>query len=290
MRLYTIEINQCQQLAIENSDHMLYLLKELGIKYDDMNELICNISHVELEELNERIANNDLLKSLRGYNLNEVRICAPIPKPMRDIVCLGINYDEHIQEVGAKTEGYTVYFSKRVNEASGTLDKIPSYPGLVDSLDYEAELAVIIGKDTKGVSVEDALDSVFGYTIINDVSARNLQFRHQQWYLGKSLDGFSPMGPCIVTADELPEIQNLSITCTVNGEIRQSSNTCYMIQPVANAISELSQAMTLKTGTIIATGTPGGVAMGMKPPVFLKHGDEVVCKIERIGMIKNIVE
>jgi 2-keto-4-pentenoate hydratase/2-oxohepta-3-ene-1,7-dioic acid hydratase in catechol pathway len=209
---------------------------------------------------------------------------------MQDIVCLGINYDEHIQEVGAKTEGYTVYFSKRVNEASGTLDKIPSYSGLVDSLDYEVELAVIIGKDTKGVSVENALDSIFGYTIINDVSARNLQFRHQQWYLGKSLDGFSPMGPCIVTADELPEIKNLSITCTVNGEIRQSSNTGYMIQPVANAIAELSKAMTLKAGTIIATGTPGGVAMGMKPPVFLKHGDEVVCEIEKIGTLKNVVD
>lgn len=290
MRLYTVQIDKCQQLAIEGSDHRLYLLKDFGIKYEDMNELITRIANAELEEVKCKAGQSDFLDTLKSYSLDEVHICAPIPKPMQDVICLGINYDEHIQEVGAENKGYTVYFSKRVNEASGAYDKIPSYPGYVDSLDYEAELAVVIGKDVKAVSVSDALSHVFGYMIINDVSAKNIQFRHQQWYLGKSLDGFSPMGPCIVTADELPDVQDLSITCTVNGELRQSSNTSYMIQPVANAVSELSQAMTLKAGTIIATGTPGGVAMGMKPPVFLKSGDEVVCEVEKIGMLKNIIE
>lgn len=290
MRLYTIQISYQREPAIESEDGRLYLLRDLGIGYEDMNALIVNISDAESEALKHKAAHNDFPESSLSYGVSEVHICAPIPKPTQDIICLGINYDEHIREVGAISEGYTVYFSKRVNEASGAFDKIPSYPGLVDSLDYEAELAVIIGKDAKEVAVGEALDYVFGYTIINDVSARNLQFRHQQWYLGKSLDGFSPMGPCIVTADEFADVQNLNITCKVNGELRQSDNTKHMIQSVANAISELSRGMTLKAGTIIATGTPGGVAMGMNPPVYLKPGDEITCEIEKIGMLKNTIE
>lgn len=290
MRLYTIQIGDRREPAIEGEGGRLYLLRDLGIGYEDMYTLIVNISETECETLKRKAVYNDFQKKLQSYNIGEVHICAPIPKPAQDIICLGINYGEHIREVGAKSEGYTVYFSKRVNEASGAFDKIPSYPGLVDSLDYEAELAVIIGKDAKNVAVGEALNYVFGYTIINDVSARNLQFRHQQWFLGKSLDGFSPMGPCIVTADEFDDVQNLNITCKVNGEIRQSDNTKHMIQPVANAISELSRGMTLKAGTVIATGTPGGVAMGMKQPVYLKSGDEIICEIEKIGMLKNTVE
>ena len=160
----------------------------------------------------------------------------------------------------------------------------------MDSLDYEVELGVILGKDVKNVSPKEALDAVFGYTIINDVSARNVQTRHKQWYLGKSLDGFTPIGPCIVTADEITDPQNLDIKCYVNGELRQNSNTKYMMQTVAGAISELSQGMTLLAGTIIATGTPSGVGMGMEPPCFLKKGDVVTCEIESIGVLENTVE
>lgn len=126
--------------------------------------------------------------------------------------------------------------------------------------------------------------------MINDVSARNLQTRHKQWYRGKSLDGFTPMGPCIVTADEIADVQNLDIRCYVNGQLRQSSNTKYMIQTVAGAIAELSQGMTLQAGTIIATGTPAGVGMGMQPPTFLRSGDTVVCEIENIGRLENTVK
>jgi len=157
----------------------------------------------------------------------------------------------------------------------------------VDSLDYESELGVVLGKDIKGVSKEDALDAVVGYTVINDVRARNLQTRHKQWYVGKSMDGFTPIGPCIVTADEIEDVQNLDIKSFVNGELRQNSNTKYMIQTVAGAISELSQGMTLQAATVIATGTPAGVGMGMNPPCFLKKGDVVVCEIEKIGRIEN---
>ena len=160
----------------------------------------------------------------------------------------------------------------------------------MDSLDYEAELGVILGSDAKGVSKEEARRHIFGYTIINDISARNLQTRHKQWYLGKSLDGFTPMGPCIVTADEIGDEQALDISSRVNGQLRQSSNTRYMIQTVCGAISELSQGMTLEAGTIIATGTPAGVGMGMTPPTFLKHGDKVVCEIEKIGKLENYID
>ncbi len=226
-----------------------------------------------------------------------MKICAPIKKPKQDVICLGINYYEHAVEAASFSDEafggerpYTIYFSKRCTSAPGTGDVIPSYEGLVDSLDYETELGVILGKTAKTVSREQALDYVFGYTIVNDISARNLQTRHKQWYLGKSLDGFTPMGPCIVTADEITDPQNLRIDCKVNGEQRQDSNTSLQIQSVAGAISDLSMGMTMEKGTIIATGTPAGVGMGMKPPVFLKKGDVVTCRIEKIGVLENYIE
>ena len=157
----------------------------------------------------------------------------------------------------------------------------------MDSLDYEVELAVIIGKDAKNVRREDAYNYVFGYTILNDVSARNLQTRHKQWYFGKSLDGFTPIGPCIVTADEFENPPVLAIKSYVNGELRQNSSTELLLFDIAHIISELSQGMTLKAGTIIATGTPAGVGMGFEPPNFLKSGDTVTCEIEKIGTLTN---
>jgi len=217
--------------------------------------------------------------------------------PRQDVICLGINYDAHAQEAGRFSDEafggerpYTIYFSKRVSRATATNEAVPSYVGLVDSLDYECELGVVLARDCRAVTKEQARNYIFGYTIINDISARNLQTRHKQWYLGKSLDGFTPMGPCLVTADEIGDEQNLDISCTVNGELRQSSNTKYMIQTVCGAISELSQGMTLQAGTIIATGTPAGVGMGMQPPTFLKTGDEIVCRIEKIGALRNVID
>ena len=194
------------------------------------------------------------------------------------------------KEAFERDKKYPVYFSKRVNRATTDGDIIPLYDGLVDSLDYECELAVIIGKEAKNISADSAYDYVFGYTIMNDVSARNLQTRHKQWYFGKSLDGFTPMGPWIVTKDEFEEPPVLKICSRVNGELRQNSVTDLMITTIADAISELSQGMTLKAGTIIAMGTPAGVGMGFEPPKFLKSGDIVECEIEGIGCIKNIVQ
>jgi 2-keto-4-pentenoate hydratase/2-oxohepta-3-ene-1,7-dioic acid hydratase in catechol pathway len=167
---------------------------------------------------------------------------------------------------------------------------IQSHPGLVERLDYEAELAVIIGKTARNVPAADAEQYIFGYTILNDVSARVLQTAHKQWYFGKSLDGFTPIGPCIVTADEICFPPALPIRTRVNGELRQDSTTDLLITGIADIIAELSSGMTLLPGTIIATGTPSGVGMGFDPPKFLKSGDVVECEIEGIGVLRNTVD
>lgn len=302
MRFYTALVDNKEEILVGftagSIAYRLPLLARLApeLSFANMNALILGYSEKVKNTLARLAANDDVL-SKAEVRLSEVQLLAPIVHPRQDVVCLGINYDAHAQEAGRFSDEafggerpYTIYFSKRVNRATATGEKVPAYAGLVDSLDYEVELGVILGKGAKSVSREAARDYVFGYTIINDISARNLQTRHKQWYLGKSLDGFTPMGPCIVTADEIGDEQSLDISCTVNGELRQSSNTKYMIQTVAGAISELSQGMTLEAGTIIATGTPAGVGMGMTPPSFLKHGDKIVCEIEKIGKLENEID
>ncbi|MBP3263464.1 fumarylacetoacetate hydrolase family protein [Pseudobutyrivibrio sp.] len=284
MRLYTVEVNGKEQVAVEVKEGLMSLA-DLGIEVSDMNDLILRYEEIE-SMLLEKINNSS------NVVIKDYKVLAPVPVPMQDIVCLGVNYKEHIDET-AKVVDFTkkedaVYFSKRVNRSNNPDGVIPVYD-FVDSLDYEVELGVILKKDAFQVSVDDAKNYILGYTIINDVSARNIQLKHQQWYRGKSLDGYTPMGPCIVTADEIEDVYNLSIECYVNGEQRQRSNTACMITKIEEAISELSQGMTLKAGTIIATGTPGGVAMGMKPPKFLQKGDTVRCVIENIGEIVNKV-
>ena len=302
MRFYTALINNKQEILVGfeagNKAYRLPLLARLApeLAFGDMNELILGYTDAVKAKLAQLAENRDTLAGA-AVAVDEVKLLAPIVRPRQDVVCLGINYDAHAQEAGRFSDEafggerpYTIYFSKRVSRATATGEAVPAYEGLVDSLDYEAELGVILGRDAKGVTKEAAREYVFGYTVINDISARNLQTRHKQWYLGKSLDGFTPMGPCIVTADEIGDEQSLDISSRVNGELRQSSNTRYMIQTVAGAISELSQGMTLEAGTIIATGTPAGVGMGMTPPCFLKHGDRVVCEIEKIGRLENVID
>ena len=166
---------------------------------------------------------------------------------------------------------------------------IDSHPGLVEQLDYEAELAVVIGRTAKDVPANQAGEYIFGYTILNDVSARVLQTAHKQWYFGKGLDGFTPMGPWITTADEVAFPPALAISSKVNGELRQHSNTSLLMTGIAEIIEELSSGITLLPGTIIATGTPAGVGMGFDPPKFLKSGDVVECTIEGIGTLCNTV-
>ena len=241
-----------------------------------------------------------LLSAVKDANdslpLSTVTLLSPIPRPRQDVICLGINYKAHAEEAEKySTEAFKkdrpipIYFSKRVTEAVAPEGFIESHPGLVERLDYEAELAVIIGKTAKNVKAADAADYIFGYTVLNDVSARLLQTTHKQWYFGKGLDGFTPMGPCITTADEIAFPPALAISSRINGELRQNSFTDLLITGIGEIIEELSSGMTLLSGTIIATGTPAGVGMGFDPPKFLKPGDVVECSIEGIGTLRNTV-
>ena len=261
------------------------------LPYPDMNSLIETAAADEKawEQLESVV-------HLKGVPLADVKLLAPIPRPRQDVICLGMNYRDHEKEAAkydaeafAKERPAAVYFSKRVSRAGDPDGDIPRYEGLVERLDYEAELAVIIGKTARNVKAENAGDYVFGYTVLNDVSARDLQTGHKQWYFGKGLDGFTPMGPCILTADETAFPPALDISCAVNGEERQRSNTALLIHGIPEIIEELSAGMTLLPGTIIATGTPAGVGMGLDPPEFLKSGDVVECTIEGVGTLKSTV-
>ena len=298
MRVLTYQIDDRERLGILSDDEQwIYPVEAIGMEYRDMKELIREISDSEIQ-LAEHIAGKQPYEAeIRGATpLEDVRLLAPIPNPEQDIICLGVNYMDHLKESSDFLKGaykeeqeYAVYFGKRVNRASGDKETIPSYPGLVDGLDYEAELAVIIGKDAKDVPEEKAGEYIFGYTILNDISARNMQNRHGQWYFGKSLDGFTPMGPWIVTANEIEFPPRLSISSRVNGEIRQDANTGDLIFGIAHIISELSKGLTLRAGTVISTGTPAGAGVGFKPPKYLKAGDKVECRIEKIGSLTSLI-
>jgi len=288
MRLYTIEKGGEALLAAGfQGCEELYGLKENGISCPDMQALI----EAWTPEMKEKL--EALKGSGKPLEAGSYRLLAPMLKPQQDVICLGVNYWSHRKEAKEFAnddfdhQEKTVYFSKRCLYFTAPGQGVPAYEGLVDSLDYEVELGVIIGRKTKAISVEEALDHVFGYTIINDVSARTIQMEHSQWYLGKSLDGFTPMGPCIVTADEIPDPQTLGVRCYINGELRQNSDTSLHIQPVAAAIEEISRGMTLLPGTVIATGTPSGVGLGFRPPKYLKVGDVMHLEIDRIGVLEN---
>jgi 2-keto-4-pentenoate hydratase/2-oxohepta-3-ene-1,7-dioic acid hydratase in catechol pathway len=227
--------------------------------------------------------------------LEAVRLLAPIPSPRRNIMCLGLNYSEHVAESysarGQETQHpeYPVIFTKATTTINGPYDDIPFDAAVSEEMDWEVELAIIIGRSGKNIPLEQALAYVFGYTILNDVSARDLQWQHKQFFKGKSLDGCCPMGPWIVTADTLPTPQELRVTSRVNGVTKQDSNTSYMIFDIPAVINHLSHGMTLLAGDIIATGTPSGVGFARQPPEFLRPGDVVECEIEGIGAIRNSV-
>ena len=196
----------------------------------------------------------------------------------------------HSSDPGSLGLEAPIFFSKRVNYSQGSGAPIPAHRDVTEKLDFENELAVILGRVARNVKAEDAADYIFGYTILNDVSARELQTRHKQWYFGKSLDGFCPMGPCIVTADEIPYPPKLHIHTTLNGAPRQDSSTGLLIHSIGEIISTLSKGMCLKAGSIIATGTPKGVLMGESQPRFLQPGDTICCAIDGIGELINTVK
>lgn len=274
-----------QILGVIGDDGSVFSFMQVGINFNDMLDFVQNYTQNDLQNLEY------FSQKTGGIARDEIEILAPMTRANGDIICLGINYFAHAQEsykfknkeFDGKRE-HAVYFAKRATFINGSGAKINGHFDVTSSLDYEAELAIIIGKDAKNVSAKDAKDYIFGYTIFNDFSARDLQNRHKQWYFGKSLDGFCAMGPLIQTQ---LKSRNLAIKSYVNGELRQNANTSEMIFDEYQVIAELSNAMTLKAGTIISLGTPSGVGMGFNPPKFLKSGDKVVCEIESLGRLEN---
>jgi 2-keto-4-pentenoate hydratase/2-oxohepta-3-ene-1,7-dioic acid hydratase in catechol pathway len=226
--------------------------------------------------------------SQTGVPLASVRLAAPLPRPDK-ILAIGLNYAEHVKEGGPRDlPASQIWFSKQLNTVNGPFDPI-QLPRASSMVDYEVELVAIIGRRCKHVSVAEAANVVFGYCVGNDVSVRDWQRRNGQWTLGKSFDSHGPFGPWITTADEVGDPHTLDLTCEVNGQRRQSSNTRYMLFNVFDQIAELSQALTLEPGDVIFTGTPGGVGVAMKPPQFLQAGDRVTCTISSLGQIEGVM-
>jgi 2-keto-4-pentenoate hydratase/2-oxohepta-3-ene-1,7-dioic acid hydratase in catechol pathway len=229
------------------------------------------------------------------HNLSDIQLAAPIPRPRKNIMCLGWNYAEHAKETAlirgqdTKAPDYPVIFTKAPTTVNSPYGNIIIDPQVSVEVDWEAELAVIIGNGGKNISEEDALSHVFGYTVLNDVTARDLQSRHKQFFKGKSVDGYCPMGPWIVTADEMKDPQQLVVRLRVNGITKQEGNTSMMIFPIRTIIAILSKGMTLEPGDIIATGTPSGVGFARNPPEFLKAGDVMETEVEGIGILRNVV-
>ena len=222
-----------------------------------------------------------------GRPLTEAKLLAPIARPGK-VVAIGRNYREHVNEEGVEAPTAPLIFAKWPSSIVGPGAEIRWDPGLTGQVDYEAELAVVIGRTARRVPEAEALGYVLGYTCLNDVSARDLQFGDGQWVRGKSLDTFCPMGPVLVTADEIPDPQDLDIECRIGDRVVQQANTSLMYFGVAALVSYCSQAFTLDPGDVIATGTPGGVGIFRTPPVLLADGDEVSVDIERIGRLSNV--
>jgi 2-keto-4-pentenoate hydratase/2-oxohepta-3-ene-1,7-dioic acid hydratase in catechol pathway len=258
-------------------------------------EMIAALSVPDMGDLIARSV--DPIEFARGpaYKVSEVALLAPISKPAKNVFCVGLNYLDHVAE-GNRTFGRNisgqevpVFFTKPPTAVIGPYDDILLHRSLSEQLDWEVELGVVIGTPGRNIAPDEALAHVFGYTVVNDVTSRDIQSRHKQWFKGKGLDGSCPIGPWIVTADEITSPQALDVSCRVNGETMQSASTAQMIFDVATIISVLSQGMTLEPGDIIATGTPSGVGFARTPPVWLKDGDIVETEVSRIGVMRNRV-
>jgi 2-keto-4-pentenoate hydratase/2-oxohepta-3-ene-1,7-dioic acid hydratase in catechol pathway len=227
--------------------------------------------------------------------LSSVKLLAPIPRPRKNVFCVGWNYLEHFEEgarirAGTQQEmpAHPTFFTKAVSAVNGPYDRIPLHEGVTQKLDWEVELGVVIGRGGRGIREADAMRHVFGYTVVNDVSAREVQRQHgQQWFKGKSLDGLCPMGPWIVTADEVKDPHDLEVITRVNGVEKQHSSTRHMYFRIPRLIAELSAGLTLEPGDIISTGTPAGVGHARTPPEFLKKGDVLETEIPGIGLLRN---
>ncbi|MBT5156750.1 MAG: fumarylacetoacetate hydrolase family protein [Rhodobiaceae bacterium] len=220
-----------------------------------------------------------------GQALSDVALLAPVPRPGK-IFAIGLNFADHIEESGMETPSEQIWFTKAVTSVNGPFDPIV-IPKISQTVDYEVEMVAVIGKQGKNLSETEVADYIFGYCVGNDVTERFWQHRTPQWSLGKSFDTHAPIGPWITTADEIADPHALDLTCSVNGELRQSSNTKHLVFNIWQQISQLSQAMTLEPGDLIFTGTPGGVGAAMDPMVFLQEGDVLVTEIEKLGRLEG---
>ena len=291
MQLATCKYNNQVHLAVVQADSVLIP----AINHDwpgELNSMLQLIDGGEqtLQKLRKFV---ERAKPGQWTSLSEVELLSPIPRPRQNIMCLGWNYIEHVEETTGKAleapklPKYPIVFTKAASSMHGPYADIPVDLGVSNKMDWEVELGVIIGKGGKGIRREQSLGHVFGYTIINDISARDFQKRHKQFFIGKSFTGACPMGPWIVTADEIPNPQMLNLKSYVNNQIKQDSNTKHQIFDVATVIESLTQGMMLEAGDIIATGTPSGVGYVRNPPEYLMPGDVVECEIESIGRIRN---
>ncbi|GBC82960.1 Ureidoglycolate lyase [bacterium HR10] len=287
MRLARYRWQGREQVGIVVGDRVYSLsardpdLRDVGDLLERGREALSEVQQVEAAiRAGERPLPEDV-----AAPLEQVQLLPPIRRPEK-IICLGLNYRDHAREAGMPIPSEPIFFAKYANALIGPRDPIPR-PRAVVQLDYEVELAVVIGREGKYISETDAMAYVAGYMVLNDVSARDFQFRTGQWMHGKTFDGFAPCGPVLVTADEVDNPHALRLRLWVNGELRQDSHTGEMIFSIPQLVHYFSQLFTLRPGDIISTGTPPGVGMGRRPPTYLKEGDEVVAWIEGIGELRN---
>lgn len=286
MKLATLKHNGSSAVCLIDTDKQRYWpLSDLIPGFSsDMHQLVQQFDQIAAQ----------IKASGDGHPLDASQLVAPIERPFRNVFCVGRNYHAHAKELSSSVfkdndknvQSWPIVFTKVPESVVGPNDAVELPKGVSEQIDYEAELAIVIGKGGKNISRADAMNHVFGYTIVNDVTSRDVQMRHQQWDLGKSFDTFCPMGPWIVTADEL-DGQNTRVRCWVNDELRQDGDTRLLIFDLPSLIETCSRGITLYPGDIIATGTPAGVGMGMKPPRYLQDGDVVRIDIDGIGTLEN---
>lgn len=296
MKLATAKLNGELFVGLILGDKIIHIQQAEKMYIGDSNfphsmqEVIEQPSSLEI--IKKLIETSDIQNTEWSYHLSEVILEAPIPTPRKNIFCVGKNYAEHAIEMGSAADipEDIIVFTKTPTTVIGHEGTVLHHSYLTQQLDYEGELAVVIGKKGKRISEEEARSYIFGYTIINDITARDLQAKHKQFFIGKSLDTTCPMGPWIVHHSEIKDANHLNISTKINGEIRQNSNTKNCIFSIEKIISILSQGMTLEPGDIIATGTPAGVGKGFKPPKFLRPGDVMEVTVEGIGTLVNKLE
>lgn len=294
MKFITFVHKGKEQIGVLSLDEskVMKISKILGHeRYEDMNQFIEEATELDLDIIAQvRINEKEL-----GIPVEEIRYLAPIVTPKHDIICVGVNYDSHLKEStlalkeDLSNQKTPVYFSKRTTRILGHEEEIRGFFEIDEQLDYEVEVAVIIGKKGMNIPKDQVEEYIFGYSVFNDVSSRHLQRGHLQWYKGKSLDTHSVLGPVILHRSALSLPLKLHVESRVNGEVRQSSSTELFLHDIATIVSDFSRGITLEPGDIIATGTPSGVGMGFDPPRFMKKGDVVECEVEKIGILRNTI-